>query len=71
MNIQEAKLVSKDLQKILDGIHRQQVIDRRDEVSELLQDDALPEALGSCTWWDGCYYCRDKAGNWHHVCCVA
>ncbi|BAC90403.1 gsr2462 [Gloeobacter violaceus PCC 7421] len=62
--------VSKELQKILDRVAGM-AANRKDEVFDLVQqDESMPTDVCTCTWWDGCYYCKDEDGLWHSVRCV-
>lgn len=66
--------VSDSLQKTLDAL----VVDmgdRKDEVVELLSSEQPTKSrlvdlsYTQCTWWEGCYYCRDEANQWHCIKC--
>ncbi len=40
------------------------VVEQLGDASSLLNYDL-------CTWWDGCYYCRDTEGHWQQVKCFS
>ncbi len=43
----------------------------KDRVAEHLGDASELLSYDVCTWWDGCYYCRDEDGNWTQVKCYS
>ncbi|WP_218079768.1 hypothetical protein [Anthocerotibacter panamensis] len=63
--------VSSELQRLLDRMSCDPSVDRKSEVFELLQGEALPMGVRACAWWNGCYYCKDESGCWHSVLCMA
>ena len=73
MNLGQAvtEEISEDLKRRLDWVMQSQAVDRRDEVTDLLQDELLPSDIRTCAWWDGCYYCKDEQGEWHNIRCIA
>lgn len=66
--------ISEVLQTKLDEIS-EQLADRKDEIVELLSDEQpsksrmVDVSYTQCTWWEGCYYCRDESKQWHRVKC--
>jgi hypothetical protein len=66
--------ISEVLQTKLDEVS-QQLDDRKDEIVELLSDEQpsksrmVDVSYTQCTWWEGCYYCRDESKQWHRVKC--
>lgn len=66
--------VSESLQKILDELVTQ-MDDRKDEIVDLLNSEEpsksrlVEQSYTQCTWWEGCYYCRDESKQWHRVKC--
>jgi hypothetical protein len=66
--------VSESLQTTLDEV-ASQLADRKDEVVSLLSGEQpsksrlVDQSYVQCTWWEGCYYCRDEAKRWHRVKC--
>lgn len=58
-----------DLCRHLDQRVDSQTQDEREAVLEKLGDASLLLSYDVCTWWDGCYYCRDEQGNWSQVKC--
>lgn len=61
--------LSEELQQNLDQIAERLPRNQWDEVAEKLGDASLLLSYEVCTWWNGCYYCRDEQGNWHKVKC--
>ncbi len=61
--------VSGDLGRHLDQRVGSQTQDERQVVLEKLGDASALLKYEVCTWWDGCYYCRDEEGNWTQVKC--
>jgi len=66
--------ISETLQRSLDEI-AEQMMDCKEQVVELLSDEQPTKSrmvdlsYTQCTWWEGCYYCRDEAKQWHRVKC--
>jgi hypothetical protein len=71
---QDHNAVPASLQKTLDEIALKHA-DRKHEVVELLGGEQPTKsrqvdlAYSQCTWWEGCYYCRDESKQWHRVKC--
>jgi hypothetical protein len=67
-------LVSEALQKTLDA-QVAQLGDRKDEIVDLLSAEQptksrlVEMSYTQCTWWEGCYYCRDDAKHWYRIKC--
>jgi hypothetical protein len=68
--------ISDELQQRLDQISAT-AADRKDEIVDLLSDEQPSKSrlvdanYDACTWWEGCYYCRDEQNRWHRVKCFA
>jgi hypothetical protein len=66
--------ISEALQASLDEM-AEQAADCKEQVVELLNDEQPAKsrmvdlAYTQCTWWEGCYYCRDESKQWHRVKC--
>ncbi len=66
--------VPEAIQKSLDEI-AEQMADCKEQVVELLNDEQPAKSrmvdltYSQCTWWEGCYYCRDESKQWHQVKC--
>jgi hypothetical protein len=62
------------LQQTLDEISPK-LADRKNEVIDLLCGEQPTKSreveltYTHCTWWEGCYYCRDEAGQWNRIKC--
>lgn len=80
MTVTKASFLTNDvlpesLQKLLDESLENQSIDRKEEIVELLSDEQpsksrqVDMAYVQCTWWEGCYYCKDENQQWHRVKC--
>jgi hypothetical protein len=61
--------VPRDLQKLLDRLAQMHPEERRDEVLAFCDGETLPTEYCTCTWYDGCYYCKSEDGLWHKVGC--
>ena len=61
--------ISPELRRHLDQRVGSQSQDERETVLEKLGDASTLLKYDVCTWWDGCYYCRDEDGNWTQVKC--
>lgn len=70
----QSHVVPEKLQTTLDEIS-DQLADRKDEIVDLLSDEQPSKSrlvdlsYDQCTWWEGCYYCKDSNNRWHQVKC--
>lgn len=73
-NTKNINSISEALEKTLNELVAQ-LGDRKGEIVELLNDEQPSKSrlvdlsYTQCTWWEGCYYCRDEAQQWHRVKC--
>ncbi|NJL99368.1 MAG: hypothetical protein HC924_11425 [Synechococcaceae cyanobacterium SM2_3_2] len=65
----QLSIISPALGRHLDQRVGSQSQDERETVLEKLGDASTLLKYDVCTWWDGCYYCRDEDGNWTEVKC--
>ncbi|MBW4464510.1 MAG: hypothetical protein KME07_03595 [Pegethrix bostrychoides GSE-TBD4-15B] len=72
--VNTANSVPEALQASLNEMAEQSA-DCKEQVVELLNGEQPAKsrlvdlAYTQCTWWEGCYYCRDEAKQWHRVKC--
>jgi len=65
------KAVSKDMSDVRDRSTGQIPRAREKEAQALLGDKDIAQTYVKCTWWGGCYYCKDKTGTWRAIECYA
>ena len=64
--------VSSDLQKVLDhAVGRKLSASQKTAFTRIKRQTTEDGKYVRCTWWGGCYYCQDSAGDWHLIHCYA
>ncbi len=71
MTSSNTSLISTELEQRLNWLADHTARNEKDTVIEQLGDASHLLSYDVCTWWDGCYYCRDQQGEWQQIKCFS